>query len=155
VLKSTAMVDPYDNGRWTVSPAQHALGANTRFLETSGCDVSRQACANVGIGHSVNPATGVPYANNTALVGDYTRVLAEFWADGPQSDTPPRHWNTILNYLFDHPAFDYKWAGVGPALDPLEYQVTSSNCRAPSHYCSPPVALFAVESLSRIERCFS
>lgn len=24
-------------------------------------------------------------------------MLAEFWADGPQSETPPGHWNTIMN----------------------------------------------------------
>ncbi|MDX1408918.1 MAG: hypothetical protein R3330_12310, partial [Saprospiraceae bacterium] len=34
-------------------------------------------------GWSVNPVTGLPYAPNIVPRGDYTRVLAEFWADGP------------------------------------------------------------------------
>jgi len=32
-------------------------------------------------------------------LGDYGRILAEFWADGPDSETPPGHWFTILNYV--------------------------------------------------------
>jgi hypothetical protein len=30
---------------------------------------------------------------------DYFRVLAEFWADGPTSETPPGHWHAMANYL--------------------------------------------------------
>lgn len=33
-----------------------------------------------------------------------------------------RHWNTILNYVFDHPAFEYRWANCDQ-LDELEYHV--------------------------------
>lgn len=41
-------------------------------------------------GHKLNPKTGMPYENQLVLRGDYARVLAEFWADGPDSLTPPR-----------------------------------------------------------------
>ena len=34
---------------------------------------------------------------------DFARVLAEFWADGPTSETPPGHWNVIANYVSDQP----------------------------------------------------
>ena len=36
-----------------------------------------------GPGHVLNPATGRPYEPQSVPRGDYTRVLAEFWADGP------------------------------------------------------------------------
>jgi hypothetical protein len=54
---------------------------------------------------------------------DYARVLAEFWADGPDSETPPGHWFTLLNYVTDHPLHENKWMGEGPVLDPLEWDV--------------------------------
>ena len=49
----------------------------------------------------MNPKTGMPYESQIVPRGDYTRVLAEFWADGPDSETPPGHWFTILNYVND------------------------------------------------------
>jgi hypothetical protein len=55
--------------------------------------------------------------------GDYARVLAEFWADGPDSETPPGHWFTILNYVNDHPQFEKRFQGQGPILEPLEWDV--------------------------------
>jgi len=41
--------------------------------------------ANDGAGYARNPVTGLPYASNVVKRGDFTRVLAEFWADGPTS----------------------------------------------------------------------
>jgi len=57
--------------------------------------------------------------------GDYGRVLAEFWADGPDSETPPGHWFTILNYVSDHPQFEKRFQGEGEILDALEWDVKS------------------------------
>ena len=54
---------------------------------------------------------------------DYARVLAEFWADGPDSETPPGHWFTILNYVGDHPLFEKRFKGAGPILDDLDWDV--------------------------------
>lgn len=65
----------------------------------------------IGTGHSENPFTGAPYSPQVVKLGDYARVLAEFWADGPDSETPPGHWFTILNYVSDHPQFERKWMG--------------------------------------------
>ncbi|MDZ7847984.1 MAG: hypothetical protein U5L96_15200 [Owenweeksia sp.] len=70
-----------------------------------------------------NPTTGQPYASQMVPRGDYTRVLAEFWADGPDSETPPGHWFTILNYVNDKPQFQKKWKGQGPVLNELEWDV--------------------------------
>lgn len=78
---------------------------------------------NDGTGYSVNPMTGEPYAPNEVLEGDYARALAEFWADGPNSETPPGHWNTVANTVADTPGFVRRIGGVGPEVDRLEWDV--------------------------------
>ena len=76
-----------------------------------------------GPGHAVNPATGRPYEPQIVPRGDYARVLAEFWADGPDSETPPGHWFVILNAVNDHEKLVRRLGGTGPVLDPLEWDV--------------------------------
>jgi hypothetical protein len=75
------------------------------------------------VGHDMNPITGQPYPPQIVPLGDYGRVLAEFWADGPDSETPPGHWFTLLNYVNDHPQFEKRWKGQGPIIDDLEWDV--------------------------------
>ncbi|MEZ5006521.1 MAG: T9SS type A sorting domain-containing protein [Chitinophagales bacterium] len=117
-------LDPADSVMWDVSPA--SIGNNPEFptsyadfpnfynLEDGG-DQSR--------GWEVNPATGQPYEPQIVPRGDYARILAEFWADGPDSETPPGHWFTLLNYVNDHPLFEKRFKGEGPILDDLEWDV--------------------------------
>jgi hypothetical protein len=76
-----------------------------------------------GQGWDMNPATGQPYEPQIVPRGDYGRILAEFWADGPDSETPPGHWFTILNYVSDHPAIEKRIGGTGPIVDDLEWDV--------------------------------
>lgn len=76
-------------------------------------------------GHDINPATGLPYEPQIVPRGDYGRILAEFWADGPSSETPPGHWFSILHYVADHPLHENRFMGQGPILDDLEYDVKS------------------------------
>jgi hypothetical protein len=78
---------------------------------------------NDGTGYSVNPVTGEPYAPNMVKTGDYARALTEFWADGPASETPPGHWNTVANAVVDSPGFERRIGGTGDVLDPLEWDV--------------------------------
>lgn len=78
---------------------------------------------NDGTGYSVNPMTGLPYAPNYVKRADFGRVLAEFWADGPQSETPPGHWNTIANEVVGHPLFARRIEGRGQQIDELEWDV--------------------------------
>jgi hypothetical protein len=78
---------------------------------------------NDGSGHEVNPATGQPYAPHEVPRADFARVLAEFWADGPKSETPPGHWNTIANAVSDAEGFEFRIGGDGPELDRLEWDV--------------------------------
>ncbi len=79
--------------------------------------------SNAGTGHPVNPATGQPYAPQVVKLGDFARVLAEFWADGPKSETPPGHWNVLANEVSDHPMQTYQLQGNGEPLDRLEWDV--------------------------------
>ena len=75
------------------------------------------------VGHAVNPRTGKPYLPQRVPRGDYTRALAEFWADGPDSETPPGHWFVILNKVNDHPELQKRFRGMGPMLNDLEWDV--------------------------------
>jgi hypothetical protein len=104
----SGLLDPSDGVMIDISPA--ARGNN-------------RLGTNDGEGHALNPATGAPYATQIVPAGDYYRVLAEFWADGPDSETPPGHWFTIANKVADHPLLRRRLAGRGRPLDPLEWDV--------------------------------
>ncbi len=78
------------------------------------------------LGHELNPATGLPYEPQMVPRGDYGRILAEFWADGPDSETPPGHWFTIFNYVKDHPAHENRFMGEGPIIEDLEYDIKTN-----------------------------
>ncbi len=115
-------LDPTDGVMWDISPASIGNadlpdpGDEEKFydLEQGG---------DWGKGYALNPITGQPYAAQVVPRGDYARVLAEFWADGPTSETPPGHWFTIANYVSDHPLVVKKLGGQGPVLDDLEWDV--------------------------------
>lgn len=79
--------------------------------------------ANDGAGYPANPVTGAPYTPQPALRGDFGRALAEYWADGPTSETPPGHWNLFANAVADAPGFERRIGGEGPVLDALEWDV--------------------------------
>jgi len=117
-------MDPTDGVMWDISPA--SLGRIDVLPENfadypdfydylEGGDPST--------GHVVNPFTGLPYNQNIVPRGDYARVLAEFWADGPESETPPGHWYTLLNTVSDDPRFEKKYKGIGEVKDDLEWDV--------------------------------
>jgi uncharacterized protein DUF6851 len=79
--------------------------------------------ANDGKGWAKNPVTGEPYPPQIVPKCDFARVMAEFWADGPKSETPPGHWNTIANRVSDAPSFERRLFGKGAPLDPLGWDV--------------------------------
>lgn len=78
-----------------------------------------------GEGYPLNPYTGLPYEENIVPRSDFARVLAEFWADGPKSETPPGHWFTLLNNVSDSDLLIKKIGGVGEAVNDLEWSVKS------------------------------
>ena len=78
---------------------------------------------NDGRGHSVNPATGKPYDPDVVNSGDFYRVMTEFWADGPKSETPPGHWNVLANLVSDELDPNLKIGGTGATIGRLEWDV--------------------------------
>jgi hypothetical protein len=108
VIGRSADLDPRDGVSVDIGPG--ALGGNS---------LGR----NDGHGHDVNPSTRKPYAPNVVPRGDYARVLAEYWADGPRSETPPGHWNSVANEASDSPGFVRRIAGRGPEVARLEWDV--------------------------------
>jgi len=79
--------------------------------------------ANDGDGHELNPATAQPYEAHEVLQADFARALAEYWADGPKSETPPGHWNVIANEVADSEGFELRIGGQGEPVDRLEWDV--------------------------------
>lgn len=75
------------------------------------------------VGFALNPVTGQPYAPNPVKLSDFSRVLAEFWADGPNSETPPGHWHVLANQIADDPRLARRIRGTGPLLNQLEWDV--------------------------------
>lgn len=120
----SGLLDPTDGVMWDISPASSGnRDSYPTTLETYASLYDADNGGSPGPGHSVNPATGQAYAPNMVPRGDFTRVLAEFWADGPDSETPPGHWFTILNYVSDHPDLAKQFQGQGDILSDLEWDV--------------------------------
>lgn len=111
VVELTAQLTPDDGVMMDISPAvlgNAPLGTNDYA------------------GHALNPFTNQPYPPNVVKRGDFARVLAEFWADGPTSETPPGHWNVVANYATERMVdlgVPLQLGGVGPVLDPLEWDL--------------------------------
>jgi hypothetical protein len=119
-------LDPTDGVMWDISPGARGnidFGNFPQTFEAYRDFYDLIEGGDIGQGREINPYTGQPYEPQLVPRGDYTRVLAEFWADGPDSETPPGHWFTILNYVHDHPAFQRRFKGEGEALDDLEWDV--------------------------------
>lgn len=115
-------LDPDDGVMWDISPG--AIGnATLPAIDDYRNFYDFENGGDWGNGHSINPVTGQPYQPQIVPRGDYTRVLAEFWADGPDSETPPGHWFTIANYVSDHPLTVKRLSGSGLVLNDLEWDV--------------------------------
>ena len=136
VLSWSEHLDPNDGVMWDIGPGSlkydGTIPANDELTgfyawEDGGLVDWYDEDGNFGgQGHEVNPFTGEPYAPNMVPRGDYGRVIAEFWADGPDSETPPGHWFTLLNeFILDGQAGQHRWRGQGPIIDDLEFDVKS------------------------------
>lgn len=76
-------------------------------------------------GHAINPATGVPYEPQMIPRKDFSRVLSQYWADGPNSETPPGHWFKLFNEVEDNMALlsiEKRWMGE-EAVSDLEWDI--------------------------------
>ena len=109
-------ISPASIGNYDIADYPETFAEYQAFYDfTNGGDAST--------GHTLNPVTNAPYVPQMVKRSDYARVLAEFWADGPDSETPPGHWFTLLNYVSDHPQTVKKIEGVGELLSDLEWDV--------------------------------
>lgn len=109
VIKYSNTLDP------TSGPGSELVNLSPRVAG------NRTLGTHVDQGYGNNPITGQPYGDNFVPLADYGRILAEFWADGPDSETPPGHWNVLANEVSDHPLFEKRLRGVGEVVDDLEW----------------------------------
>jgi uncharacterized protein DUF6851 len=108
VIRDSSLLDVASDAIVDISPG--TIGANTLG-------------SNNGHGYTANPVTGRPYTPETVRAGDFYRALAEFWADGPNSETPPGHWNVLANAVSDELAPNLRIGGKGPVVDRLQWDV--------------------------------
>jgi hypothetical protein len=108
VIRRSSRLDPSDPATIDISPA--AVGGNRLGTDD-------------GTGHEVNPVTGKPYAGQVVRLGDFGRAVAEYWADGPESETPPGHWNVLANHVGDELGGELRIGGTGPVIPRLEWDV--------------------------------
>ena len=108
LIRDSSLMDP--TGAATIDISPSARGGNTLG-------------SNDGHGHPVNPVTGKPYPADVVNQGDFGRVMAEFWADGPNSETPPGHWNVLANLVSDELSPNLRIGGKGSSVDRLQWDV--------------------------------
>ena len=126
VASWSAHLDPNDPTMIDISPGAIGNVDISQFPETFEEYKTFYDFTNggdIGTGHALNPVTNMPYTPQLVKRADYARVLAEFWADGPDSETPPGHWFTIINYVSDHPLVEKRIGGQGPIVSDLEWDV--------------------------------
>jgi hypothetical protein len=108
VIRDSSLLDVTSDAMLDISPG--AFGGNPLG-------------SNAGHGYTVNPTTGRAYAPDMVRAGDFYRAIAEFWADGPKSETPPGHWNVLANAVSDALSPNLRIGGSGRVLDRLEWDV--------------------------------
>src|SRR5207253_680911 len=101
VIRDSSLLDSTSDATMDISPA--AIGGN-------------ELGTNNGHGRTLNPVTNQPYSAEVVRRGDFYRSIAEFWADGPNSETPPGHWNVLANSVSDQLAPNLRLGGTGPGL---------------------------------------
>lgn len=115
VIRLSAHLDPSDGEMIDISPATRGNTPDAPFTESYD-----------HAGHARNPYTGQPYEPQLVKHGDFGRIAAEFWADGPHSTAPPGHWNEIANDVTDRMeqlGIPKRIGGAGPAVSDLEWDV--------------------------------
>jgi hypothetical protein len=119
VITADSQLTPDDGVTMDISPG--AIGNNS--LTYAGSYGAGDFDIYDGHGYPTNPVTRLPYSPNVVKRGDFARVMAEYWADGPNSETPPGHWNVMANYVADNPLTVKKIGGQGQVVDDLEWDV--------------------------------
>lgn len=103
VIEQSALLNPMDMSGFDFDrdgKPDHNPGADLLDISPLGLGGNTLGTDD-GVGRKRNPVTGEIYKSNLVKAADYYRSIAEFWADGPDSETPPGHWNTMANYVVD------------------------------------------------------
>jgi len=111
LIRYSSLLDPNQSEMIDISPASRGNAALGSYEQQ---------------GHLTNPYTGQPYAPQMIRHSDWGRIIAEFWADGPDSEAPPGHWNVIGNDVsdkMDELEIPKRIGGRGPVVDNLEWDV--------------------------------
>jgi hypothetical protein len=115
LIRLSAELDPNDGSMIDISPATRGNTPNAPLTES----YSQR-------GYALNPYTGLPYTPQIVRRGDFGRVVAEFWADGPLSSAPPGHWNELGNDAADRMddlGIAKRIGGRGPVVNDLEFDI--------------------------------
>lgn len=122
----SALLDPNDGTMWDISPK--GMGNIQRYprnLAELHDFYDLKTGRDPGAGHEINPRTGQPYAAKTVPRGDFIRSAVQYWAEGPDAETPPGQWLGLLNYVSDRPGLVKKFNGKGRLMSDLEWDVKS------------------------------
>lgn len=120
----SAFLSPADGTLWDISPAGMGNVQNyPKNLSELRDFYNLQTGRDPGTGYQTNPRTGQPYAPQTVPRGDFTRVAVQYWAEGPDKETPTGNWLALLNYIADQPGLVKKFNGKGPVMNDLEWDV--------------------------------
>lgn len=126
VQDMSGYLDPKKTGIWDVSP--RGITSMDDHLPST-FEAYQQYYTNIKNNHRKkavkNPFTKKRYSKNLVKQGDYCRVIAEFWVDGPNTTSPPGHWLQFLNKISYNPNFERKWNGKGSSLSQLEWDIKS------------------------------
>ncbi len=80
-------------------PAPPQAGSEEPYTDALGNEMTNDAAYNQQVDEVLNVS---------ATLTDTQKVIAEYWADGPRSETPPGHWNAIAHGIAkrDHHTLD-------------------------------------------------
>lgn len=164
-------LNPNDTTMWDISPAGKG---NIQNYPSSNSFAALQAFydfnngkTEMGNGYTNNPVTGLPYTPQLVKRGDYTRVVSQYWADGPTSETPPGHWFSLLNQVSDYPGFQKQIGGTGPVCANLEWDVkcyfilgaamhdAAINCWGTKGWYDSPRPISMIRKLAAYGQCSS
>jgi hypothetical protein len=152
VNSPTAIVNP---NRW--QPLTYSTGATPKFLVPQWGLVRPFA---IGSGDSMRPTVTLPqfgsaeYADQsqeilqlTSRLTDEQKVIAEYWANGPKTETPPGHWflfaqDVSQRYRFSLDADVRMYMALGNAM--LDASIGCWDCKRAFDYARPITAIRAL-----------
>lgn len=116
-------LSPQDSIKWDISP--NAMGNVDQLpnADEYASFYNFKDGGDPGEGYRLNPSTNQSYIPQIVYRGDFTRAVSQFWADGPNTETPPGHWISIYNKFVREQLKNKKFGGKGPIISDLEFDI--------------------------------